>query len=331
MNSHYTLNESKDVLEVSDLKKYYYTTRLWDVVRGKPSTVTKAVDGVSFKLNEGETFGLAGESGCGKTTTGMVIAGLYEPTNGNIYFRGRDIKLLSKGEKKIIRRKIQMIFQDPYESLNPLFSIYKIVVEPLEIHNIGDKTQRRENVIEILSEVGLTEDLIMKYPHELSGGQRQRVSIARSLIIEPELMIADEPTSMLDASVQAGILNLLKSITKRMKLTTLLISHDLSTLSYMCERIAIMYLGQFVELGPSLTVINEPEHPYTKALISAVPSMSISGKKKPPPKIKGGIQTFELPSSGCRFHPRCLEAKANCREKQPQMKEVGKEHYVACF
>ncbi len=331
MSSSDTFNKSKTVLDVSDLKQYFITTRLWDVVRGKSSNVVKAVDGVNFKVSAGETFGLAGESGCGKTTTGMVIAGLYKPTNGKILFQGKDINLISKAEKKAIRRKIQMIFQDPYESLNPFFTVYKIIVEPLDIHKIGEKDQRLEYVIAKMKEVGLTEDLLMKYPHELSGGQRQRVSMARSLIVDPELMIADEPTSMLDASVQAGILNLLKSITKKMNLTTLLISHDLSTLSYMCDRMAIMYLGLFVELGPSSRIINNPQHPYTKALISAVPSISTGVKSKAPPKIKGGIQTFEIPSSGCRFHPRCLEAKANCKENEPHLKEVENGHYVACF
>ena len=304
-----------------------------------------AADDVSFTVNEGETLGIAGESGCGKTTTGMLLTRLLEPTKGSIYFRNKemaaalgdrdvsddmvDIAHLKGTNLKTFRRHVQMIFQDPYESLNPRFSVFDTVAEPLLIHNMisdleGDVTRALEEV-----ELKPPEDFMFRFPHELSGGQRQRIAIARALVIRPSFVVADEPVSMLDVSIRTGVMNLLLGLKEKHNLTYIFISHDLSVSRYMCDRIAIMYLGKIVEIGKTEDIIKNPQHVYTKALMSSVPIPDPRVKRKPMP-IKEGVPKPINPPPGCRFKPRCPIAKDICGT-DPEFIEVEKEHWAACY
>jgi len=323
---------NKPLVEVFNLKKYFLVRRsILDIIKRKSQKYLKAVDGVSFKILEGEIFCLAGESGCGKTTTGRTILRLIEPTAGKILFNGENILEYDENRIKAFRRKAQIIFQDPYESVNPRMTIYDIVEEPLRIHKIGNKEERMEMVHKMLEEVELKppESFLYRFPHELSGGQRQRVAIARALILNPLFIVADEPVSMLDMSIRAEILNLMLSLKDRHNLTYLFITHDLAVAKYICDRIAIMYLGKIVELGDIEEVIDNPLHPYTRALISAVPVPDPREKIGEIP-IKGEVTSpIDLPK-GCRFRPRCLYVKDICKEKEPKLIEVSKSHYVAC-
>lgn len=323
---------NKPLVEVFNLKKYFLVRRsILDVIKRKSQKYLKAVDGVSFKILEGEIFCLAGESGCGKTTTGRTILRLIEPTAGKILFNGENILEYDENRIKAFRRRAQIIFQDPYESVNPRMTIYDIVEEPLRIHKIGNKEERMEMVHKMLEEVELKppESFLYRFPHELSGGQRQRVAIARALILNPLFIVADEPVSMLDMSIRAEILNLMLSLKDRHNLTYLFITHDLAVAKYICDRIAIMYLGKIVELGDIEEVIDNPLHPYTRALISAVP-VPDPRKKIGEIPIKGEVTSpIDLPK-GCRFRPRCLYVKDICKKKEPELIEVSKNHYVAC-
>lgn len=323
---------NKPLVEVFNLKKYFLVRRsILDVIKRKSQKYLKAVDGVSFKILEGEIFCLAGESGCGKTTTGRTILRLIEPTAGKILFNGENILEYDENRIKAFRRRAQIIFQDPYESVNPRMTIYDIVEEPLRIHKIGNKEERMEMVHKMLEEVELKppESFLYRFPHELSGGQRQRVAIARALILNPLFIVADEPVSMLDMSIRAEILNLMLSLKDRHNLTYLFITHDLAVAKYICDRIAIMYLGKIVELGDIEEVIDNPLHPYTRALISAVPVPDPREKIGEIP-IKGEVTSpIDLPK-GCRFRPRCLYVKDICKKKEPELIEVSKNHYVAC-
>lgn len=292
----------------------------------------RAVDNVSFEVRKGEIYGLAGESGCGKSTLGELLVNLQRPTSGSIYVDGQEITNHRGRMLKEFRRKVQIIFQDPYQSLDPRYTVLGTVMEPLNIHHIGSLKFMEEKAIETLDKVGLRPPIryLAKLPGELSGGERQRLCIARASVLDPGFLVADEPVSMLDVSIRAGILELLKKLREKEKVTILFISHDLATIGYLTDRIAIMYLGKIVEEGPTVEVIQKPFHPYTRALISAVPSPNPDIKRSEV-KARGTIpDPIDLPS-GCRFRTRCEYAQRKCSDMEPQLENVSKEHRVACF
>lgn len=299
--------------------------------RREPDVYLRAVDGVNFRIEEGEIFGLVGESGCGKTTTGRLLLRLLEPTQGQITFEGKEISDLKGRELKGVRKRMQIIFQDPYESLNPRKTVYDIVAEPLRIHAISENGGEERMIVEALREVQLTPlpDVLYRFPHELSGGQRQRVAIARTLILKPRFVVADEPVSMLDVSIRTEILNLMLELKDHLGLTYLFITHDLAVAKYMCDRIAVMYLGKIVESGPSEKIIDDPLHPYTKALLVAVPSPDPNIQISAIP-IKGEVTGSVAPVAGCIFEPRCPIAVEKCKVVEPELREVRKDRWVAC-
>ncbi|MGG3468143.1 dipeptide ABC transporter ATP-binding protein [Neobacillus pocheonensis] len=321
--------ETKEkLIEVNNLKKYFpLKTSLFS----KNKQVVKAVDDVSFHIFKGETFGLVGESGCGKSTLGRTLNRLYDPTSGEIHFDGKDIANLNNKELQPYRKRMQMIFQDPYSSLNPYMNVEEIIDEPLEIHTTLLKNERKEVITDILEKVGLKKEDMEKFPHEFSGGQRQRIGIARALAINPEFIICDEAISALDVSIQAQVINMLEDLQSEMKLTYLFVAHDLSMVRHISDRIGVMYLGKIVEISKSDELYHKPLHPYTQALLSAIPIPDpIKAQNS-----KREIITGELPSpiemeTGCRFRSRCPFAKPICAEKDPQLKEVDGEHLVAC-
>jgi len=321
------------VVEVKELKKWF-PVRLgfFKTVLSRQQLFVKAVDGINFKIKKGEIFGLAGESGSGKTTTGRVILRLTEPTSGKILFQGKDITNISEEELKRIRRKMQIIFQDPYESINPRMTVFDILAEPLRVQKLASGVELEERVYKALENVDLIppEDFVWRFPHELSGGQRQRVATGRALIVNPDFIVADEPVSMLDVSIRAEILNLMFDLRKRYGVTFLYITHDLALARHICDDIAIMYLGKLMEMGPTEQIISEPLHPYTEALIKAVPNPDPHAERVEA-VIKGEIPSPISPPSGCRFHTRCPKYIGNiCKEKEPPFVRVGKEHFVAC-
>ena len=326
------------ILSIKNLKKWFPLRRtVSEVFQGKRRWV-RAVDNVSFDIRKGEIFGLIGESGCGKSTTGRLLMKLEEPTEGQIIFKGEDVTFLSSTEEiKKYKEDVQMIFQDPYSSMNPRFRVRDVLAEPLIIHNkTKDPNEIEEIAKNVLNEVKLTppEEFMDRYPHMLSGGQRQRVATARTLVLSPDFIIADEPVSMIDLSTRAEILHMMKDVQQDLGLTYLYITHDLSTARYFCDRIAVMYLGRIVELGDADVIIERPLHPYTKALIEAVPE-PLPGKEnviKELP-IKGEIPSAANIPKGCRFHPRCIYAQPECFENvdDPELVEDSNGHYVACY
>ncbi len=325
-----TLVGSKTLVDVRDLKMHFPLTR--GIIFQKVIGHVRAVDGVSFSIEKGQTLGLVGESGSGKTTIGRTIVRLYKPTTGQILFGDTDLAKLGGEELRQIRRRVQMVFQDPYASLNPRYTIGSLIAEPMNIYDIGSSNEIREKTAELLSVVGLRAEYIDRYPHEFSGGQRQRIAVARALAINPEFIVLDEPVSALDVSVRAQVLNLLQRLQKQFDLTYLFVSHDLSVVRHVADRIAVMYLGKIVELADRDELYAAPKHPYTQALLSAVPIPDPKVEKRRQRVILSG----DLPSpinipSGCRFHTRCPMAQQICREVEPAFEaKEGHEHYAAC-
>ena len=315
------------LLEVRNLRKYYPVTK--GFIFQRQVGAVKAVDDISFFIRKGETLGLVGESECGKTTTGRVILRLQEPTHGEALFEGRDIFKLGKEELRRLRRDMQIIFQDPYSSLNPRMTVGDIIGEPLEIHKLARGKEKVRRVQELLEVVGLSPYHANRYPHEFSGGQRQRIGIARALAVNPKLIIADEPVSALDVSIQAQVLNLLEELQKEFGLTYLFIAHDLSVVKHISDRIAVMYLGRIVELAAADELFSNPQHPYTEALLSAVPIPNPEMRRERI-ILPGDVPSPINPPAGCRFHTRCLYAQPSCKVDDPAFADIGGGHYVAC-
>lgn len=317
------------LIEVRNMKKYY-------PVKGGIITHTtgfvKAVDGVSFSIGEGETLGLVGESGCGKSTIGRQLVGLEVPTEGEIYYEGRALSGLKGEERKAVRTQLQMVFQDSYSSLNPRKHIYEILAQPMLYHKLATKETVEKEIERILGLVGLPKHVLGRYPHEFSGGQRQRIGIAKALSLNPRFIVCDEPVSALDVSIQAQILNLFRSLQKELNLTCLFVGHGLGAVNYVSDRIAVMYLGKIVEIGKAKELFSKPVHPYTKALLNAVPVPDPEEKEKDRPLLQGEIGSSTNPPSGCRFHPRCPYATEICKQKEPLMLETqpGSGHFCAC-
>ncbi len=317
---------SERLIEVENLKKYYPVT---EGLLSRHIADVKAVDGVSFYIMEGETLGLVGESGCGKSTLGKVLLRLEEPTAGRVCYRGSDIMVWGKGQLKELRREAQMIFQDPESSLDPRMTIGDSIGEALLIHGVGNEKERLERVEELLKQVGLESEHAVRYPHELSGGQKQRIGIARALAINPKFIVADEPVSALDVSVQAQILNLVMDLQRDLGLAYLFIAHDLSVIGQVSDRIAVMYLGQIIELAGRTELFSTPLHPYTEALLSAVllPNPHRKHKKI---SLQGEIPSPVEPPPGCRFHTRCPKAMELCSREQPELRLLGRDHLASC-
>ena len=315
------------LLEVKDLKKYF-------AIKGgllrKDVGAVRAVDDIDLLVRKGETLGLVGESGCGKTTLGRVILRLTDTTYGEIFFEDTNLLTLKKDEMRKMRRNMQIIFQDPYSSLDPRMTVKKIIGEPMVIHGLTRGRELQERVLELLGKVGLNPDHLNRFPHEFSGGQRQRIGVARAIALSPKFLVLDEPTSSLDVSVQAKILNLLKELQEELGLTYLFISHDLSVIKHMSDRIAVMYVGKIVEVAEKDDLFKEPLHPYTQALFSAVPIPDPHLRNRTKIILKGEVASPINPPPGCRFHPRCQYAKEACMQKEPPLKEVRPGHSVAC-
>ncbi len=318
--------DSSALLEVTNLKKHFPIKG--GILRRTVATV-KAVDGVSFSVKHGETLGLVGESGCGKTTTGRTVLRLEQATAGEVLFEGKDVLKAGGRQMKVLRRDMQIVFQDPYASLDPRLTVGESIAEGLVIHGIGTVNERRERVREVLGRVGLHANQMTRFPHEFSGGQRQRIGIARALIMEPKLIVCDEPVSALDVSIQSQVLNLLKNLQREFGLTYLFIAHNLAVVEHISDRVGVMYLGKMVELSSRDDLFREPLHPYTKALISAIPNPDPTQRRERI-VLQGDVPSPINPPKGCRFHPRCWIAREICREEEPALEEKKKGHFAAC-
>lgn len=326
-----TQTNNNILLEVNNLKQYF-PIRAGFFQRVVANV--KAVDGVTFTLREGEVLGLVGESGCGKTTTGRSILRLYEPSGGEVWYHTQhgeriDVTKLSSEEMKPLRREMRMIFQDPFSSLNPRMTVRDIIGEPLVIHRVVKGKELERRVAELMSSVGLNPSYMHRYPHEFSGGQRQRIGLARTLSLNPRLIVADEPVSALDVSVQAQVINLLQELQSELGLTLLFIAHDLSVVEHICDRIAVMYVGKLAEIASSEDILRHPKHPYTEALISAVPPADPDIKMSRI-ILEGDVPSPVDPPSGCVFHPRCRYAESICSQEEPVLREIAPNHYVSC-
>ena len=317
---------TEPLLEVKNLKKYF---PIKGGIFSKPIGYVHAVDRVSFSLNRGESLGLVGESGCGKSTAARAILRLIEPTEGEILFEGKDVCKLGREELRSIRREMQIVFQDPYASLDPRRTVEQIIGEPLDVFHISTKKERKERIASLLQKVGLSPDHARRYAHEFSGGQRQRIGIARALALNPKLIIGDEPVSALDVSIQAQVINLLEDIQEEYKLSYIIIAHDLAVVEHVCDRIAVMYLGRIAELAKDRELYTSPLHPYTVALLSAIPvaDPNITRKRI---ILEGDIPSPMHPPSGCHFHTRCLRKKEVCQTAIPELREIKEDHFVAC-
>lgn len=323
------MNQNNTLIKVENLTKHFLITQ--GILVQRQIGAVQAVDNISFTIREGETLGLVGESGCGKSTTGRTILQLHRPTSGKVLYRDVDLASIKKEDLRRYRRNIQIIFQDPYASLNPRMTVGNIVGEPLEVHQIGDRKERRERVKDLLNLVGLNPYFINRYPHEFSGGQRQRIGVARALALNPEFIVCDEPISALDVSIQAQVVNLLEELQEKFNLTYLFIAHDLSMVRHIADRTAVMYLGKIVELADRDELYNHPLHPYTQALLSAVPIPDpVKERNRQRVILTGDVPSPSNPPSGCRFHNRCPIAEKICQQKEPEWREASPDHWVAC-
>jgi oligopeptide/dipeptide ABC transporter ATP-binding protein len=314
-------------LEVHELRKHFPARK---GVFSRNAGVVRAVDDISFSVQRGETLGLVGESGCGKSTAGKAVLKLIEPTSGTIKLRGQDITRLSKAQLRPLRREMQMVFQDPYSSLNPRMTAGEIVMEPFAVHDIASPSDREDRVASLFARVGLRAAQMTDFPHQFSGGQRQRIGIARALAVSPSLIVCDEPVSALDVSIQAQVINLLMDLQDEYKLSYLFIAHDLAVVKHISHRVAVMYLGRIVELAPKNSIFATPLHPYTEALLSAVPIPDPRAKRKQQIILAGDLPSPINPPSGCHLHTRCPHAMERCRREAPQLREIRPDHWVAC-
>lgn len=321
-----------EIVRVENLRKYFPVEKSFlEKLLTRTRSFVRAVDDVSFSVRKGEVFTLAGETGCGKTTTGKLILRLIPPTSGKVFFKNQEITRLKPEELRLLRRKMQIIFQDPYASFNPRMKIGEAVGHPLEIHGVTSSEEKRKKVLGVLERVGLTpsEQFVELYPHQLSGGQRQRAAMARSLILDPEFIVADEPVSMIDVSLRTTIIDLMLDLKNELQLTYLFITHDLAVAKYISDRIAIMYLGKIVEMGDKEEIFSDPMHPYTQALLSAIPVPNPERKRKTI-ELRGEVPSAIKIPAGCRFHPRCPFAEKVCKEKEPKLIAATADHFVAC-
>ena len=319
------------LVEARALVKHYDSRRgLWGRLTGNPGTLVQAANGVDLAIRRGETLGLIGESGCGKSTLGRVLLRLHEPTSGKVFFDGVEVTALDDQAMKAMRRRMQIIFQDPYASLNPRKTVRQIVGQPLKVHGLARRAEVADRVAAMLENVGLKTHHMSRYPHQFSGGQRQRIGIARALILNPAFIVCDEPVSALDVSIQAQIIALLDDLKRELGLTYLFISHDISVIGYVSERVAVMYLGEVVEEGPTRAVLAAPRHPYTQALLSAVPRVERAAPGHQRIRLTGDLPSPIDPPAGCKFHTRCPYAMEVCRSQPPQRRQVGSDHVAAC-